>query len=61
MTSIDRDYAFRSQILLPDARQNFFLQFRQTFSRDAGNPQRREIFPIAVLGQIAFIQNKDLV
>ena len=58
---IDRDCAFRSQILLSDARQNFLLQFRQTFSRDAGNPQRREIFPIAVLGQIAFIQNKDLV
>ncbi len=61
MPRIDRHCAFRPQILLPDPRQNFLVQWRQAFFGYAGNSQRREIFPVTVLGQIAFIQNDNFV
>src|SRR5262249_3304076 len=61
MASIDRDCAFRSEILLPDARQNLLLQFRQAVAGQARNTQSRKIFPVAVLGQITLVQNNYLV
>src|SRR5437660_7186126 len=61
MASIDRDCAFWSEILLPDARQNFGLQFRQAFARQARDPQSWKIFPVVVLRQITLVQNNYLV
>ena len=61
MASIDRDCAFWSEILLPDARENFALQFRQAFAGQARNPQRRKIFPALLLRQITLVQNNYLV
>src|ERR1700719_670533 len=61
MTRIDRYSAFRTQILFHDAGEHFVLEFAQTFPRRARNPQAIEIFPVAVLRQIAFVQHNDLV
>ena len=52
MTSINRDRALWSQILLANMCQNFFFQLRQALFGYARNSQCREIFPVFVLGQI---------
>src|SRR6266480_4520413 len=49
MASVDRDRAFWSEILLSYPRENFGLQFRQAFARQARNPPRRKTFPVLVL------------
>ena len=60
MTSIDRDGAFRSEILLGDVAENFLFELRQTLSGRAGNAKGGYIFPIFMFGQVAFIQQHDL-
>src|ERR1700737_1985605 len=44
MTSIDRDGAFRSEILLGDVVKNFLFELRQTLSGRAGNAKGIYIF-----------------
>src|SRR6266540_5938666 len=46
---------------MADACQNFLFQLWQSVSSDARNPQRREILPVIVLGQIALIQDNDFI
>ena len=41
--------------------QHFLLRPLGTFPRRARNPQRIEIFPVTVLGQIALVQHDNLV
>src|SRR5215831_10598058 len=61
MTSINRDRALRSQILLANASQNFLFQLWHSVSSHARNSQCREILPVIVLGQIALIQDNNFV
>ena len=61
MTSINRDRAFRSQILLANACQNFLFQLWQSVSGHARNSQCRKILPVFVLGQIALVQDNNFV
>ncbi len=61
MSCIDRECALRPQILFGNARQNFLLQFRKTFSRQAGNPRGMKIFPVPVFRQIALVQNDNFI
>jgi hypothetical protein len=51
MTSINRDRAFRSQILLANACQNFLFQLRQSVFGHARNSQCREILPVLSSGK----------
>ena len=61
MTSINRDRALWSQILLVNACQNFLFQLWQSVFRHARNSQCREILPVLVLGQITLIQDNNFV
>ena len=61
MPRVDGDGAFRPEVLFPYARQNFFFEIWQTFSRRARNAQCIEIFPVTMLRQIALVQKYDFV
>ena len=61
MAQVNRYRALRPQVLRCNPSQNFLFQVRQTFSCLAGNAQRGEIFPVAVLGQIALVQQDNFI
>ena len=60
MARVDRDRALRAQIFLRDALDNFLFQFGEAFVGHARNPQCVAAFPIAMLRQVALVQNKQL-
>src|SRR4026208_2224934 len=61
MTSINRDRALLSHILVANACQNFLFQLWQSVFGYARNSQGWKVLPVLVLGQIALIQDNDFI